>query len=79
MAYLHDLRDTPQEPPDDRLLARAVANRLALKLNEVKEDLEALQRRGYVQYVIVERQRHYRLTPRGTRAHERHIEEAGDY
>jgi len=79
MAYLYDLRDTPQEPPDDRLLARSIANRLELKLTEVKGDIEQLQRKGYVRYVSIERRRYHRLTPRGIHEHEEHVERTREY
>jgi len=67
IAYLYQLRDTPQSPPDPRLSLPVIAERLGMTQKEVKKNASGLMKRHHVSYVIVERRRYYYILPRGIR------------
>lgn len=76
MGYLYALKDTPQSPPDTRQSIKSIAKRQDITQKEVRKATKGLLKKDYIRHVIVERQRHYFITPCGIREIEKHLARA---
>jgi DNA-binding Lrp family transcriptional regulator len=65
MAYLYNLRNTPESPPDERLSIRSIAKHLNMKQREVRDNIRKLIKQGYVGYFTFEGNGYCKLLPRG--------------
>jgi len=79
MAYLYELKDTPQKPPDPRLSVSLIARNLGITQREVREEVKGLIKRRYVGSLVIERERHYFLVPRGIREMEKFEEKLTEF
>jgi len=65
MAYLYQLEDKHEVPPDEAHSLMSIAKGVNIVKNDVKEETEGLIKKGYLHFIIHERQRYYYLLPPG--------------
>jgi len=72
LAYLYDLKDTPQSPPDPRLLIASIAKYLEMTQREVRHEIKGLMKRLYIKHSTFEGQGYCKIMPRGIMEMEKH-------
>ena len=65
LGYLYELKDGPQTPPDYRRSVSSMAKNLGMTQKEIRDEAKGLEKRRYVTYVLIERERHYSILPGG--------------
>jgi len=79
MAYLYNLKDTPESPADQRLSVRLIATHLGMTQQEVKKQIQPLTTKGYAHWFIDQRIRYCKLLPRGIREIEKRIQKETEF
>lgn len=79
LAYLYDLRNTPETPPDPRLRIDLIAQHLKMKQQEVKKEIRGLIKRMFIKYITFERHGYCKILPRGIHEIEKRVKKTTEW